>query len=115
MIVIARSEATKQSRAVRANGPGLLRSAHNDGCWLRCLAIVLSVLSVASAQAETARSGTIGLVITSWYTAMHETKDGKEVLAFAIRQCVSLVFASSAAVYGLSGPGHFTPTLENLR
>src|SRR5208283_2318194 len=39
----------------------------------------------------------------------------KEVLAFAIRQCVSLVFASSAAVYGLSGPGHFTPTLENER
>jgi ADP-L-glycero-D-manno-heptose 6-epimerase len=25
------------------------------------------------------------------------------------------VFASSAAVYGLSGPGHFTPSLENER
>jgi ADP-L-glycero-D-manno-heptose 6-epimerase len=39
----------------------------------------------------------------------------KEVLAFAIRQDVPLVFASTAAVYGLSGPGHFTPTLENER
>lgn len=39
----------------------------------------------------------------------------KEVLAFAIRQDSSLVFASTAAVYGLSGPGHFTPTIENER
>jgi ADP-L-glycero-D-manno-heptose 6-epimerase len=39
----------------------------------------------------------------------------KEVLAFATRQGVPLVFASTAAVYGLSGPGHFTPTLENER
>ena len=39
----------------------------------------------------------------------------KEVLAFAIRQNAPLVFASTAAVYGLSGPGHFTPTLENER
>ena len=39
----------------------------------------------------------------------------KEVLAFAIRQDTSLVFASTAAVYGLSGPGHFTPTIENER
>jgi len=37
----------------------------------------------------------------------------KEVLAFAIREGAPLVFASTAAVYGLSGPGHFTPTLEN--
>ena len=39
----------------------------------------------------------------------------KEVLRFAMEQGVPLVFASSAAVYGLSGPGHFTPTLENER
>jgi ADP-L-glycero-D-manno-heptose 6-epimerase len=39
----------------------------------------------------------------------------KEVLAFAIRQDSRLVFASTAATYGLSGPGHFTPTLENER
>jgi ADP-L-glycero-D-manno-heptose 6-epimerase len=39
----------------------------------------------------------------------------KEVLDFAIRCGAPLVFASSAAVYGLSGPGHFTPTLDNER
>jgi ADP-L-glycero-D-manno-heptose 6-epimerase len=39
----------------------------------------------------------------------------KEVLAYAIRIGVPLVFASTAAVYGLSGPGHFTPTIENER
>jgi ADP-L-glycero-D-manno-heptose 6-epimerase len=39
----------------------------------------------------------------------------KDVLGFAIRQGVPLVFASTAAVYGLSGLGHFTPTLENER
>jgi ADP-L-glycero-D-manno-heptose 6-epimerase len=39
----------------------------------------------------------------------------KEVLTFAIRVGAPLVFASTAAVYGLSGPGHFTPTIENER
>ena len=39
----------------------------------------------------------------------------REVLAFAVRQQTPLVFASTAAVYGLSGPGRFTPTLENER
>jgi len=39
----------------------------------------------------------------------------KEVLEFAMREGAPLVFASTAAVYGLSGPGHFTPTLENER
>jgi ADP-L-glycero-D-manno-heptose 6-epimerase len=39
----------------------------------------------------------------------------KEVLGFAIREGAPLVYASTAAVYGLSGPGHFTPTLENER
>src|SRR6202021_3288577 len=39
----------------------------------------------------------------------------KEVLVFAFRLSAPLVFASTAAVYGLSGPGHFTPTLENER
>jgi ADP-L-glycero-D-manno-heptose 6-epimerase len=39
----------------------------------------------------------------------------KEVLAYAIRVGSPLVFASTAAVYGLSGPGHFTPTIENER
>ncbi len=37
----------------------------------------------------------------------------KEVLEYAIEQGSPLVYASTAAVYGLSGPGHFTPTLEN--
>ena len=39
----------------------------------------------------------------------------KEVLEFAIRCGAPLVYASTAAVYGLSGPGHFTPTEENER
>ncbi len=39
----------------------------------------------------------------------------KEVLTFCVRRGTPLVFASSAAVYGLSGSGHFTPTLENER
>ncbi len=39
----------------------------------------------------------------------------KEVLGFATRQGAPLVYASTAAVYGLSGAGHFTPTLENER
>jgi len=39
----------------------------------------------------------------------------KEVLAFSIREAAPLVFASTAAVYGLSGPGHFTPTIDNER
>jgi ADP-L-glycero-D-manno-heptose 6-epimerase len=39
----------------------------------------------------------------------------KEVLEYAIEQGTPLVYASTAAVYGLSGPGHFTPTLENER
>ncbi len=39
----------------------------------------------------------------------------KEVLGFAIREAAPLVFASTAAVYGLSGPGRFAPTLENER
>jgi ADP-L-glycero-D-manno-heptose 6-epimerase len=39
----------------------------------------------------------------------------KELFGFAVKEHVSMVFASSAAVYGLSGPGHFVPTLENER
>jgi len=39
----------------------------------------------------------------------------KVVLQYALRQGAPLVYASTAAVYGLSGPGHFTPTLENER
>jgi len=39
----------------------------------------------------------------------------KEVLEFAIRQGAPLVTASTAAVYGLSGPGRFTETLDNER
>ena len=39
----------------------------------------------------------------------------KEVLRFAIYANAPLVFASTAAVYGLSGPGHFTLMLENER
>lgn len=37
----------------------------------------------------------------------------KAVLQFAVEQAAPLVYASTAAVYGLSGPGHFTPVLEN--
>jgi ADP-L-glycero-D-manno-heptose 6-epimerase len=37
----------------------------------------------------------------------------KEILTFAIRENTRIVFASTAAVYGLSGPGRFTPELEN--
>jgi ADP-L-glycero-D-manno-heptose 6-epimerase len=37
----------------------------------------------------------------------------KELLQYAIDQESPFVYASTAAVYGLSGPGHFTPTLEN--
>jgi ADP-L-glycero-D-manno-heptose 6-epimerase len=39
----------------------------------------------------------------------------KEVLAFSIRNGAPMVFASTAAVYGLSGKGRFTPTLANER
>ena len=39
----------------------------------------------------------------------------KEVLRFAIDKTSPLVFASTAAVYGLSGPDRFTLTLENER
>src|SRR5271168_26360 len=39
----------------------------------------------------------------------------KEVLQFAILMGSPLVFASTAAVYGLSGPGRFTLTIENER
>lgn len=37
----------------------------------------------------------------------------KAVLQFAIEQSAPFVYASTAAVYGLSGPGGFTPKLEN--
>jgi len=37
----------------------------------------------------------------------------KAVLEYAAQQGAPLVYASTAAVYGLSGPGHFTPVLEN--
>jgi ADP-L-glycero-D-manno-heptose 6-epimerase len=37
----------------------------------------------------------------------------KEVLEYAIGEGAPLVYASTAAVYGLSGPNHFAPTLEN--
>jgi ADP-L-glycero-D-manno-heptose 6-epimerase len=39
----------------------------------------------------------------------------KDVLKFAISKDAPLVFASTAAVYGLSGPGRFTPEIENER
>jgi len=39
----------------------------------------------------------------------------KELLAFAMGHGIPFIYASTAAVYGLSGPGHFTPTLENER
>ncbi len=37
----------------------------------------------------------------------------KEVLRYAVAMDAPLVYASTAAVYGLSGPGKFSPTLEN--
>jgi len=39
----------------------------------------------------------------------------KEVLDYAIEQGAPFIYASTAAVYGLSGPGHFTPTQDNER
>lgn len=39
----------------------------------------------------------------------------KETLDYAIEQGAPFVYASTAAVYGLSGPGHFAPTIENER
>ncbi len=39
----------------------------------------------------------------------------KEVLAFAVEAGAPLVYASTAAVYGLSGPGKFSPTHANER
>ncbi|MFC5864586.1 ADP-glyceromanno-heptose 6-epimerase [Acidicapsa dinghuensis] len=39
----------------------------------------------------------------------------KEVLRYALSVEAPLVFASTAAVYGLSGPGRFTLTIENER
>jgi len=39
----------------------------------------------------------------------------KEVLFYALHTGAPLVFASTAAVYGLSGPGRFTLTIENER
>ena len=49
------------------------------------------------------------------YMMDNNFQNTKEVLAFAIRENAPLVFASTAAVYGLSGPGRFTPTIENER
>jgi len=37
----------------------------------------------------------------------------KDVLRFAVEHQAPLVYASTAAIYGLSGPGKFTPSLEN--
>ncbi len=37
----------------------------------------------------------------------------KEVLRYAVAMDAPLVYASTAAVYGLSGPGKFSPTLAN--
>jgi ADP-L-glycero-D-manno-heptose 6-epimerase len=37
----------------------------------------------------------------------------KVLLRYSVDQGTPLIYASTAAVYGLSGPGHFTPTLEN--
>jgi len=39
----------------------------------------------------------------------------KVVLRYAVEMGAPLVYASTAAVYGLGGPGHFTPILENER
>jgi ADP-L-glycero-D-manno-heptose 6-epimerase len=39
----------------------------------------------------------------------------KEIFEYAIGKRAPLVYASTAAVYGLSGPSHFAPTPENER
>jgi ADP-L-glycero-D-manno-heptose 6-epimerase len=49
------------------------------------------------------------------YMMDNNFKYTQEVLAFAIRHEAPLVYASTAAVYGLSGHGHFTPSVENER
>jgi ADP-L-glycero-D-manno-heptose 6-epimerase len=37
----------------------------------------------------------------------------KEVLRYAVRVGAPFIYASTAAVYGLSGPGHFAPVWQN--
>ena len=37
----------------------------------------------------------------------------KEVFGYSVSQGAPFIYASTAAVYGLSGPGHFTPILDN--
>ena len=39
----------------------------------------------------------------------------KEMLDYSMEQGAPFIYASTAAVYGLSGPGHFSPTPENER
>ena len=55
------------------------------------------------------------LVDDGLYMMDNNFQYSKEVLNFCLRHGTPLVFASTAAVYGLSGPGRFTPTLENER
>lgn len=53
------------------------------------------------------------LVDDGQYMMHNNFGDSKAVLRYAVEQGAPLVYASTAAVYGLSGPGHFTPVLEN--
>jgi ADP-L-glycero-D-manno-heptose 6-epimerase len=47
------------------------------------------------------------------YVIDNNLQYSKDVLSFAIHQGAPFVYASTAAVYGLSGPGHFSPSIEN--
>lgn len=53
------------------------------------------------------------LVDDGQYMMENNFSYSKAVLRYAVEQGAPLVYASTAAVYGLSGPGHFTPSLEN--
>jgi len=68
MIVIARGNATKQSK----------RPVFGPLDCFTALAMTALFLPVTQPASAATQGATIGLVITSWYTAMHETPDGKE-------------------------------------
>lgn len=55
------------------------------------------------------------LVDDGAYMMENNFQYSKDVLRYSIALQAPLVYASTAAVYGLSGPGGFTPTLENER
>jgi len=79
-------------------------------------AIVARALEVARVEAifhQGACSNT--LVDDGVYMMDNNFTCSREILEYAVEQGAPLVYASTAAVYGLSGAGRFAPTLENER